>query len=96
MLVGVCLQLERIVPVGDVMTMTPRPGPQIEKTVQKPMENEQQLDLLQEMDLFMTYESYFIPCLFGDPDENKKRKPCVIVEDSLSGIDLERQHISKT
>ena len=36
------------------------------------MENEQQLDLLQKMDLFMTYESYFVPRLFGDPNENKK------------------------
>ena len=36
MLVGVRLQLERIVPVGNVVTMTFRPRPQIEKNRTKP------------------------------------------------------------
>ena len=56
------------------------------------MKDKEHFELLKEVDLFVTDQSFFIFCRFPDPDENEERHAGVKIEDLLSGIDLKRNH----
>lgn len=90
--VRVSFDLERIVSIRDVVTMSFCAAHQVESTVKQPMEDEQHLHLLPEVNFFMTDQLCLVSWLAGNPDKNEKRKAGVIIEYFFPGIDLIRQH----
>ena len=87
---GECLQLERVIPVGDVMTLAICPSHQIKKSIKHPVENKQHFHLLPEMDLLMADQLRLIIWLTRNPDKNEERQAGVIIEYLFPGIDLIR------
>lgn len=71
-IIGESLQLEGIITVCDVMALTVHSSHEIEKYITRPVENEQHLNLLPEMDLLMTHKLCLIVWLTCYPDENKE------------------------
>lgn len=93
MLVGVmgkCLQLERVIPVGDVVTLAICPSHQIKKSIEQPVEDKQHFHLLPEMNLLMSDQLRLIIWLTGNPDKNEERQAGIIIEYLFPGIDLIR------
>ena len=87
---GKCFQLERVIPVGDIMTLTVCPSHQIKKPIEQPVEDKQHLHLLPEMDLLMSDQLRLIIWLTRDPDEYEERQAGVVIEYLFPGIDLIR------
>ena len=93
MFVGVmskCLQLKRVVPVGDVVTLAICPPHQIKKSIEEPVEDKQHFHLLPEMDLLMSDQLRLIIWLTGYPDKYEERQAGVIIKYLFPGIDLIR------
>src|SRR5687768_12145018 len=87
---GECLQFERVIPVGDIVTLTVCPSHQIKKSIKQPVENKQHFHLLPEMDLLMSDQLRFIIWLTRNPDKNEERKAGIIIKYLFPGIDLIR------
>ena len=83
-------ELKRVVTIRDVMALTVHASDDIEQQITHPVENEQHLNLLPEMDLFVPNQLGLIVSLAGYPDEDEKRESRVIIEYLFPGIDLIR------
>jgi hypothetical protein len=89
-LIIICLDLKRIVPVSDIMAMTFVAANEVVKCIQDPVKDKKHLYLLEEMDLLMPHQTNFVFGQFGYPDENEKGQACVVIKNPFPGIDLKR------
>jgi hypothetical protein len=60
------------------------------------VEYKQQFDLLTEMNDFMAYQRRIVFLRPVDPDEDKKGKSAVVIENLFPGIEANREHGLKT
>ena len=73
MIIRVGFQLKRIVPVCYVMAMPFGSSHQVKDGVKHPVKNEQHLNLLPEVNLFVADKLRLITGLSGDPNEDEER-----------------------
>ena len=86
------LDFKRVVPVGDIMTLSVRSSQQVKEGVKEPVKHKKHFYLLPEVNLFVSDKLTLVVRLSRDPNENEERQAGVVIKYLFPGIDLIRQH----
>jgi hypothetical protein len=78
------------------MFLSIQSGNQIKKSIQYPMKQEEQFDLLFEVDHLMTDQPFPVGLQCADPNENKKLKSRIVFEDLSSRVNYKWKHTART
>ena len=74
------------------MSLTIKSGNQVKQTIQQPVKNKQQFDLLAEMNFLMPKKAWLILFERAYPDEDEKRKSRIVFKDAVFRVNDPREH----